>query len=106
MNSLFSQKNQNLNKNPTNYINGNLKILKIQPLPQAHQLHNFQKKIYIPLSIQQEKDIIIIHYKVSIKQILYSNVGYVMHRNSQTLYKMNGEAVNMSELPKVFKYVI
>lgn len=62
----------------------------MQPLPQAHQLYNYKKKYYIPLSIQQEKDIIIIHYKVSVKQIIYSNVGYVMHRNAQSLYKMNG----------------
>lgn len=77
----------------------------MQALPQGN-LQNYKKKYYLPIFIQQEKDIIIIHYKISIKQIIYSNVGYIMHRNAQSLFKMSGESVSLSQLPKVFKYVI
>ncbi len=67
----------------------------MQAQPQG-SLQNYKKKYYLPLFIQQEKDIVIIHYKISIKQIIYSNVGYIMHRNAQSLFKMTGESVSLS----------
>jgi hypothetical protein len=61
------------------------------PVPQAQQqLYTYSRKYYLPLSIQLEKDVVIIHYKPTCKQIIYSNNSYIMHRTTQNLYKMNG----------------
>ena len=45
------------------------------------------------MKIQNEKDVIIIHYKPSIKQIIYQNCAYIIHRNPQQIYNLNGEEV-------------
>ena len=76
------------------------------PSQVQQQLFNYSRKFYLPQSIQQEKDFIIVHLKPSVKQIIYANTGYIMHRTPHSLYKMNGEPVVTGDLPKVFKYVI
>lgn len=40
--------------------------------------------------MQMEKDVIIIHYKNSIKQLFYSGNAYILHRDRQPLYDMSG----------------
>lgn len=76
----------------TNYINPS-KLVK-SPIPQAQQqLSIYARKYYLPLLIQLEKDVLIIHYKPSCKHIIYANTGYIMHRNTKNLYKMNGDLV-------------
>lgn len=100
-----------LGKNPSkagglgsNFI-GIQKIMKA-PSQQQQQLFNYCRKFYLPVSIQQEKDFVIVHYKPSVKQVIYMGTGYILHRSPQGLYKMTGEPVAIADLPKVFKYVI
>jgi hypothetical protein len=104
--SFLTKANSKLN-NPlaSNYVNGIQKIMKA-PSQVQQQLFNYSRKFYLPMSIQQEKDVIIIHFKPSVKQIIYANTAYIMHRTPYGLYKMTGEQVNISDMPKVFKYVI
>lgn len=76
------------------------------PSQSQQLLFNYSRKYYLPLSIQQEKDFVIVHFKPSVKQIIYANTGYIIHRSAHNLYRMSGEPVVISDLPKVFKYVI
>lgn len=89
----------------SNYINSAQKLVR-GPSQAQQQLFNYSRKYYLPLWIQQEKDFMIVHYKPWMKQILYMNSGYILHRSPHCLYKMTGEPVPISDLPKVFKYVI
>ena len=58
--------------------------------------------------MQQEKDLTIVHYKPTLKQIIWPtlNKSFLLHRDTKKLYSMTGEVVNMGGLPKVFKYII
>lgn len=80
-----------ISSNPlANY--GGQKIVK--PSSQSQQqLFAYSRKFYLPLSIQQEKDVVIVHYRPTIKQVIYCNTAYVMYRSVQNIYKMSGELV-------------
>lgn len=72
----------------TNYINPQ-KIVK----PSSHsqqQLFNYCRKYFLPLAIQQEKDFTIISYRLTLKQVIYQGTGYILHRTTKDIYKMNG----------------
>lgn len=56
----------------------------------SQQLAIVAKKHYLPYQVQAEKDVAIIHYKDSIKQIIYAGSAYMLHRNTATLYDMTG----------------
>jgi hypothetical protein len=55
----------------------------------SQQLAAIAKKHYLPYEVQAEKDVVIVHYKDSIKQILYGGHSYLLHRDLQ-LYDMTG----------------
>lgn len=73
---------------------------KLAPNPQktnsniSQQLGIIAKKHYLPYEMQMEKDVIIIHYKNSIKQLFYSGNAYILHRDRQPLYDMSGHVFN------------
>jgi hypothetical protein len=58
------------------------------------------------VGIQQEKDVLLIEYRQTIKQIIYCNNGYIMHREVANLYKMSGELIMLNDLPKMFRYIL
>jgi hypothetical protein len=58
--------------------------------PSVQQLLLLTKKYYLPYLVQVEKDTTIIHYQPSIKQIIYNQNSYILHRQKQPLYQMNG----------------
>lgn len=93
-----------ISSNPlANY--GGQKIVK--PSSQSQQqLFAYSRKFYLPLSIQQEKDVVIVHYRPTIKQVIYCNTAYVMYRSVQNIYKMSGELVAQADLPKMFRYIL
>lgn len=56
----------------------------------SQQLSLLAKKHYLPYEVQVEKDMVIVHYKDSIKQILYAGNAYILHRDTKQLYDMTG----------------
>ena len=60
----------------------------------SQQLGIIAKKHYLPYEMQMEKDVIIIHYKDSIKQLFYGGNAYILHRDRQPLYDMSGHVFN------------
>jgi hypothetical protein len=44
------------------------------------------KKYYLPQDIQFEKDVVVVNYKDSIKQVIYHGNGYILHRRKIPLY--------------------
>lgn len=65
----------------------------------SQQLGIIAKKHYLPYEMQIEKDVIIMHYKDSIKQLFYSGNAYILHRERLPLYDMTGHI--FSNPPKV-----
>ncbi len=47
---------------------------------------------------------IVIHYKESVKQVLFHGAGYLLHRCTSPLYDMMGNIYESS--PKVLKYIV
>lgn len=97
----------------TNNFMGNFKEqLKIQAkmqqtnkqTPANQQLTILAKKFYLPSEVQLEKDVIIITYRDSIKQLIYRGSGYIMHRSKAQLYEMSGQP--FANPPKLLKYII
>jgi hypothetical protein len=72
----------------TNFISAQ-KIVKTSSHSQQ-QLFNYCRKYFLPLTIQQEKDFTIIHYRPTLKQVIYLNTGYILHRGINNMYKMTG----------------
>ncbi len=73
----------------TNFINAQ-KIVKTSSSHSQQQLFNYCRKYFLPLTIQQEKDFTIIHYRATLKQVIYLNTGYILHRGMNNIYKMTG----------------
>ncbi len=101
------------NTSRTNNFMGNFKEqLKIQAkmqqtnkqTPVNQQLAIVAKKFYLPSEVQLEKDVIIITYRDSIKQLIYRGSGYIIHRSKAQLYEMSGQP--FSNPPKLLKYII
>lgn len=46
----------------------------------------------------------VVHYKDSVKQIIYHGASYVLHRDKYCLYQMNGLLYNNP--PKLLKYIV
>ena len=65
----------------------------------SQQLSIIAKKHYLPYEVQAEKDVTIVHYKDSIKQVIYAGSAYLLHRDTQPLYDMTGAI--FSAPPKV-----
>lgn len=102
----LTKPNLKISSNPlgSNFV-GSQKIVK--PVSQAQQqLYAYSRKYYLPLSIQQEKDVLIVHYRSTIKQVIYCNAAYVMYRSAQNIYKMSGELAAQADLPKMFRYIL
>lgn len=74
---------------PSQKSNGNI----------SQQLGIIAKKHYLPYEMQVEKDVIIVHYKDSIKQLFYSGNAFILHRERHPLYDMIGHV--FSNPPKV-----
>ncbi len=75
-----------------------------QPLSGSHQLSMIAKKYYLPSEIQFEKDVVVINYKNSIKQLIYRDNGFILHRSKYNLFDMTGHLYENP--PKVLKYII
>lgn len=86
-------------------MNAKGQILQKQPLSTgSQQLGMLVKKYYLPLEIQFEKDVVVVNYKDSIKQIIYHGNGYILHRRKMPMYEMNGDLY--TNPPKVLKYIV
>lgn len=74
--------------NTNNNTNGNTNTTITQPVKvsSASQLLLLSKKYYLPYEIQVEKDIVVIHYKPSVKQIIHNGQSIIMHRNPNYLF--------------------
>ena len=70
----------------------------------GQQLTMISKKYYLPCEIQFEKDVVVITYKDSIKQLIYHGCGYIMHRNRCQLYDMSGKM--LTNVPRLLKYIV
>lgn len=79
-------------------------VTQIKSVSINQQLINLSRKHYLPYEIQFEKEVVIIHYKDSIKQIIYNGIGYIIHRNKSSLFQMNGQP--FFSPPKLLKYLI
>lgn len=82
-----------------------LKISKSSSSAQS-TLNTYCKRHYFPYLIQQEKDVTIIHYKISLKQIVYGNICLVMHNNAGNLFKISGESFDSGDLPKILRFIL
>ena len=58
------------------------------------------------MKIQQEKDITIVHLKPSVKQVIFEEQSFIMHRNPNNLYQLTGQPLDPNNLHKVVRYVI
>lgn len=70
----------------------------------TQQLAVIAKKYYLPLDIQFEKDVIVVTYRDSIKQLLYHGSGYILHRSKYELFEMNGKV--FKNPPKLLKFMV
>lgn len=70
----------------------------------SQQLAIVAKKFYLPSEVQFEKDVIIVTYRDSIKQLIYRGSAYIIHRSKSQLYEMSGQP--FSNPPKILKYII
>lgn len=86
-------------------MNAKAQILQKQPPSSGtQQLAMLAKKYYLPQEIQFEKDVVVVNYKDSIKQVIYHGSGYILHRRKIPLVEMNGDLY--TNPPKVVKYII
>lgn len=105
-------------KNQTSFVNKEPNIQKIKQKNQnlvinenkinsfSKQLAHSCKRFYLPIKVQREKDIIIVHYKSSLKQIIYQNSSYLIHRQIHNIYDMKGDEVAIQSISKLLKYII
>jgi hypothetical protein len=68
------------------------------------QLAMLMKRYYLPYRVQFEREVLVVHYKDSIKQIIYRGASYLMHRDKSVLYQMNGQP--FANPPKLLKYLV
>jgi hypothetical protein len=61
-------------------------LQKQPPSSGSQQLGMLAKKYYLPQDIQFEKDVVVVNYKDSIKQVIYHGNGYILHRRKIPLY--------------------
>lgn len=97
-----------------NHLLGNVKEqLKLQakgqlmpkhPTSGGQLLASLAKKYYLPSEVQFEKDVVVVTYKQSVKQLLYRGNGYLLHRHKHTLYDMSGQL--FTNPPKLLKYIV
>ena len=69
-------------------------------------LLNCVSKYWLPHQVQQEKDIFIIHYLPSVKQIIHGDTILIMHRHPTNLFRMNTEKFAFESLSKVYRYIL
>lgn len=69
----------------------NLKISKGGSV--STQLSQLEKKYFLPLLVQSEKDIIIIHYRSDIKHIVYNGVVILVFKSPKNLFRENGDPI-------------
>ena len=69
-------------------------------------LHNAVNKYYLPHSVQQEKDLIIVHYQPFLKHIMFGDTVLIMHMNAKNLYDATGERISFDSLSKVHRYIL
>ena len=48
----------------------------------------------------------VIHYRSSIKQIIFGDTSLIVHRNCRNLYDMLGNSVSLESLGKVHRYIL
>lgn len=64
------------------------------------------KKYHLPSKIQQEKDILILHFVASFKQIIYNEGAYFFFKSLDSVFDLKGKKIEVSKLPKLIKYII
>lgn len=69
----------------------------------ASYLHNICKRYLIPYQVQQQKDILIIHYKPTLKQIIHGSSSYLCYRQKDIIYDMLGREIH--EVSRLIKYI-
>lgn len=69
-------------------------------------LQKYIKKYHLPSKLQQEKDILIIHFIPSFKQIIYNEGTYLFFKHLDTVFDLKGKKMEIGKLPKVIKYII
>ena len=68
------------------------------------QLGQIARKFYLPYCVQCEKDVLLVHYKDSVKQVLWGGRTLLVHRTRQPLYDMTGQP--FLSIPKVIQYIL
>lgn len=69
--------------------------------PQQQILFNASSRYFLPQKIQQEKDMVIIHYKTSVKQVICSGTSFIVHRAPLNMFSLTGEPMTSDSLSKV-----
>lgn len=74
---------------------------------QNNSLFQASKKYFLPMSVQQEKDLLIVHYQSTLKQIISPALGksFLMYRG-RNIYTMQGEEVKIDKFGKVFRHIL
>lgn len=70
-------------------------------------LYSYSKRYHLPVEIQHEKNIIILHYSdPNFKQIISDKTSYIIYKRFSNIFTIKGIRVEFRDLSKILQHIL